>query len=145
MILLDVNILLALADLQHPHHAIAKTYFVNRSPGIWATCPLVENGFLRILLGNAYAQRVENPQTARAILDQMILSSAGHQFWLDDLSLRDESHFPTLPHSKHLTDCYLLAMAVKRGGQFVTFDRRIDPSWVPGGSQALLVLETRNP
>jgi hypothetical protein len=50
-----------------------------------------------------------------------------------------------LPHSKHLTDCYLLALAVKRGAKFATFDRRIDPLWVPGGKDALVILETANP
>lgn len=145
MNLLDVNILLALADPKHPHHAIAKNFFVNKRPGAWATCPLVENGFLRILSGNSYAHRVDSPRTARVILDQMIRSSPGHQFWPDDLSLCDSANFPDLPSAKHLTDCYLLALTVKRGGKLVTFDRRIDPSWVAGGSKALLVLETTSP
>ena len=141
MTLLDVNVLLALADPLHTHHELAKQFFVNRHPAAWATCPLVENGFLRVLSGHTYANRVDSPQTARIILDQMIASSSGHQFWPDDLSLCDASQFPDLPNSKHLTDCYLLALAVKRGGKFVTFDRRIDPAWVPGGAHALLVLE----
>lgn len=141
MILLDVNILLALADSLHPHHQRAKDFFVSQLHGGWATCPLVENGFLRILSGNTYANRVESPGVARMILAQMIRSSPGHQFWPDDLSFCTDSYFPELPHSKHLTDCYLLALAVKRGGKFATFDRRIDPSWVPGGAHALLVLD----
>jgi uncharacterized protein len=141
MTLLDVNVLLALADSLHPHHQRAKIFFVNRQPDAWATCPLVENGFLRILSGSSYANRVDSTKTARIVLDQMIRSTPGHQFWPDDLSLRDSINFPDLPHAKHLTDCYLLALAVKRGGKFVTFDRRIDPSWVVGGSHALLVLD----
>lgn len=145
MTLLDVNVLLALADSLHPHHHRAKIFFVNRQPDAWATCPLVENGFLRILSGNSYANRVDTPKTARIVLDQMIRVSPGHQFWPDDLSLCDDSYFQDLPHSKHLTDCYLLALAVKRGGKFVTFDRRIDPSWVLGGAKALLMLDSPTP
>lgn len=65
----------------------------------------------------------------------------GHQFWPDDLSLCDSAHFPDLPSATHLTDCYLFALAVKHGGKLVTFDRGIDPAWIPGGKKALLVLD----
>ena len=145
MTLLDVNVLLALVDPLHAHHERAKHFFVNRHPAAWATCPMVENGFLRVLSGTAYANRVDSPKTARILLDQMIASSSGHQFWPDDLSLRDPSLFPDLPHSKHLTDCYLLALAVKRGGKLATFDHRINPASVPGGAHALMVLDPQVP
>lgn len=46
-----------------------------------------------------------------------------------------------LAAAKHLTDCYLLARAVTRGGKFATFDQRIDPAWVRGGHQALLLIQ----
>lgn len=51
MTLLDVNVLLALVDPLHAHHERAKHFFVNRHPAAWATCPIVENGFLRVLSG----------------------------------------------------------------------------------------------
>ncbi len=144
MNLLDVNILLALADSEHSHHSCAKAFFTGvRSTG-WATCPIVENGFSRILSGRSYARPVASPQIARLILER-IMRFPGHQFWPDDLSLCDHACFPNLPHSKHLTDCYLLALAVKRGGKLVTFDRGINSTWMPGGDQALLVLETESP
>ncbi len=141
MNLLDVNVLLALVDANHACHYRAKHFFVSRQPAAWATCPLVENGFLRILSGSAYPNRVDSPKIARLLLDQMILSSVGHQFWPDDLTMCDAKIFPDLPSAKQLTDCYLLALAVKRGGKLVTFDRRIDPAWVKGGARALLVLD----
>jgi hypothetical protein len=39
-----------------------------------------------------------------------------------------------------LTDFYLLALAVRHGGVFATFDGKIDPSLIPGGTSAYLVL-----
>ena len=69
-----------------------------------------------------------------------LMNEPGYQFWHDDLSLMDRSAMPLLPGSKHLTDIYLLALAVKHGGKFVTLDYRIEPSVVPQGEDALLVL-----
>ena len=132
MTLLDVNVLLALVDPLHAHHERTKHFFVNRHPAAWATCPIVENGFLRVLSGTGYANRVDSPKTARILLDQMIASSSGHQFWPDDVSLSDRRLFPALPASRHLTDLYLLGLAVKHGGRFATFDQNIDASLIPG-------------
>lgn len=138
--LVDVNVLLILANPASPFHGAAKSFFKRAMSQGWATCPLTENGFLRILGHPGFAGGAGSPRDARQILRQWT-STPGHQFWPDDLSLCDTTRLPDLPSAKHLTGCYLLALAVKRGGTLATFDRRIDPAWVPGGSQALLVLE----
>jgi predicted nucleic acid-binding protein len=44
------------------------------------------------------------------------------------------------PAADDLADIYLLALAVKRGGRFATFDAGLDASLVPGGEAALLKL-----
>lgn len=49
--------------------------------------------------------------------------------------------FPSLPIPQVLTDTYLLGLAVKHGGQLVTFDTRIDPSLIPGGRRAFRLLD----
>lgn len=134
--LLDVNVLIALCDPAHPQAASARHFFQSTLSGDgWATCPLVENGFLRILGDPRYPGGPGNPQAARLILDGL-LASPGHQFWPDDLSLTDRLVFPALPNSKHLTGLYLLALAVKHGARFATFDHSIDPSVLPGGPTA---------
>ena len=47
-----------------------------------------------------------------------------------------------LSFSKHLTDIYLVALAVKHEGFLVTFDRRITVTAIPGAtSKHLLVPE----
>jgi uncharacterized protein len=138
--LLDVNILIALCDPAHPHATAARDFFgASLARNGWATCPLVENGFLRILGSRKYPGGPGSPQSARPILAGL-LAAPGHQFWEDDLALTDTSIFPTLPPSDGLTDIYLLALAVKHGGYFATFDQSIDPSLITGGPAALLKL-----
>ena len=142
--LADVNLLLFLADPASPYHSAAKSFFKRASTEGWATCPISENGFVRILGNPRFPGGPGTTQAARMTLQQW-KSTPGHQFWPDDLSLCDSVNFPDLPSAKHLTDCYLLALAVKHGGKLVTFDRGIDPAGIPGGKEALLVLDAANP
>jgi predicted nucleic acid-binding protein len=52
--LLDVNLLVALFDEAHVHHLRAHEWLKeNRSKG-WATCPITQNGCLRILSQPSY-------------------------------------------------------------------------------------------
>ena len=139
MHLLDVNILIALGDPVHTHHQRARSWFLSPARDAWATCPLTENGFVRIVGQNAYQSFTGATEDARAALN-VLTSNPGHQFWPDSLSLRDKVVFPQLSRSKHLTDFYLLALAVSRKGKFATLDPRVDPSLVPGGPQAYFLL-----
>jgi toxin-antitoxin system PIN domain toxin len=135
--LLDANVLLALGDENHPHHSAALRFMedVAIRQG-WATCPLTENAFLRIMGRVRPAGGGMSPEDARLSLHS-IIANPGHNFWTDDLSLTDSLTFPSLPAAKDLTDIYLLALAVKHRARFATFDAGIDPSLVPGGPQAL--------
>jgi toxin-antitoxin system PIN domain toxin len=140
--LLDANALIALGDANHPHREAALRFFKESATVAgWATCPLTENAFLRILGGSGYPDGPGTPSEARLLLSRL-LAAPGHQFWSDDLSLGDTGLFPVLPASRHLTDLYLLGLAVKRGGRLATFDAGIDPAWVPGGAAALLLIPT---
>ena len=137
--LVDANVLIALGDSNHVHHARVQTWFHSERGRAWATCPLTENAFLRIVGTASYPSNIGEPGVVRTVLEQMC-SFPGHQFWEDSLSLRDMIVFPTLPSSKHLTDIYLLALAVARGGRLATLDRRIDPATVPGGELAYFLV-----
>lgn len=142
ILLLDVNVLIALGDANHPHRAAALHFFEKSATTEgWATCPISENAFLRILGGNGYRNGPKSTQAASKLLET-ILAAPGHQFWVDDISMLNKLYFPKLPASKHLTDLYLLALAVKRGGRFATFDQNIDPTLIPGGAAALTVIPT---
>ena len=90
--------------------------------------------------GRGYLGGLGSPMEVRPLLDAL-RAAPGHQFWPDDVSLSDRRLFPALPASRHLTDLYLLGLAVKHGGRFATFDQNIDASLIPGGRAALFIIE----
>lgn len=139
MHLLDVNILIALGDPAHAHHQRSRTWFLSPEREAWATCPLTENGFVRIVGHPGYPGFGGGTTEARTAL-RALTSAPGHQFWPDDLSVMDSAVFPRIASSKHLTDQYLLALAVHRSGILATLDQRIDAAVVSGGSAACFVL-----
>jgi len=141
MFLLDVNVLIALADADHQQHHAAAVFFQKVLLTGWATCPLTENGFLRIFGHPNYEGGAGTTDQARFIL-KTFRECPGHQFWPDGLSLCELSKFPVLPASKHLTDYYLLALALEKGGRLASFDRRIDPGLLPGGRSAYSIIDS---
>jgi predicted nucleic acid-binding protein len=52
--LLDVNFLVALFDPDHIHHDAAHDWFADERAHGWATCPLTENGLVRVVTNAAY-------------------------------------------------------------------------------------------
>lgn len=141
MTLLDVNLLIALCDADHVHHRPAAQWFrIHRSDG-WATCPLTENGLLRIVGHTGYPGGPGSPEDVRPLL-QRLRSIPGHVFWEDGISVADSQALPSLQGvtSRQLTDVYLLALAVYRGAALATLDTRLDPSSVPDGPQSLVLI-----
>jgi toxin-antitoxin system PIN domain toxin len=139
--LLDVNVLVALFDPDHVHHDAAHQWFAaSREPG-WATCPLTENGVVRILSNPAYSGTSEATDSVVRRLSAFC-ASGQHVFWDDSLSIRDERIFKRpLPIShRQLTDVYLLGLAKSRGGRIASFDRRIPLGAVIGAGAGHLEL-----
>lgn len=139
--LLDVNVLLALLDSEHVHHGKAMSWLRGLATPSWASCPTTQNGFIRIVSHSGYRQGLS--VQAAVILLSEACGSSHHQFWPDDLSLLDAKHFDRsrLVTSKQLTDIYLLALAVMRGGCLVTLDTRVSTVAVPAAKpENLLVL-----
>ena len=137
--LLDANILIAMADPGHVHHRRVQQWFHSEPGRGWATCPLTENAFLRILSAPTYPGSPGDPMTVRQLLTRMC-AFPGHQFWPDHLTLSDPIRFPALPVSKHLTDFYLLALADSHQGKLATLDRRIDPNLLQDGAKAYFLV-----
>lgn len=141
--LLDVNVLIALLDARHVHHATAAHWLSDHlstaSTARWASCPLTQNGCLRILSNRAYAQH--QPLAAVAARLAEATGTPHHEFWPDDLSVLDPPHFAQdrWLHSRQITDAYLLALAVHRDGVFVTLDRGIDLSLAVGATPRHLI------
>ena len=138
MHLLDVNVVVALCDTAHEFHEDAGAWFGGVRSGGWATCPITENGLVRIFGHPAYPDGPGSPAKARIFL-QALTRTPGHAFWADDVSIADSVVFPSLhnANSSSLTDLYLLGLAIHRGARFATFDRHIDTSIFPGDLAAL--------
>ena len=142
--LLDVNMLLALCDPRHVHHDLAHRWFVAKGKAAWATCPIVENGLIRIASHPSYPNSPGRGSLAANILRQFC-QQAGHHFWPDDVSLMDERLFRLGPilSANHTTDVYLLGLAIKHGGKLATLDGSIPTPVAIGGEAALELVATR--
>lgn len=139
--LLDVNVLIALLDRAHQSHPAARRWLVGAIAEGWASCPLTQNGVIRILSQPGYPNRV-SPSEAAGLLREAT-ATPHHAFWPDDLSMLDDRRFdPTRLHGpRQVTDAYLLGLAVAHGGRLVTLDRRIPLAGVRDAeSRHLIVL-----
>lgn len=137
-VLLDVNVLIALIDPGHVGHEAAHVWFDTTGREDWATCPLTENGVMRIVGHPRYPNTPGSPAVAAGIV-ATLRRLPGHRFWPDDLSLvgSDLVDVARVLTSAQVTDTYLLALAASKGGQLATFDRRLVTTAVRGGKAAL--------
>jgi hypothetical protein len=125
--LLDVNALLALLTENHEFHPrIAQWFAANQKSG-WATCPITQLGFVRIISNPAYVRPAAKVVSALTLLKTTLDSSAHHEFWMDDFPLTDLSVGlrNRVSGPKQIADAYLLELAIRHKGRLVTFDRRI--------------------
>ena len=137
--LLDVNVLVALFRPEHVHHELAHDWFADHHDNGWATCPLTENGFVRVL---SAPNKDSPPLRATELVDRLrtFCKSANHVFWPDAPSIRDAALFNQAFMRGHqqLTDIYLLGLATKMNGTLATFDRTIPVASVVGATRATL-------
>lgn len=129
--LLDINVLIALMDPDHAFHQRAHAWWSARQRP-WASCPITENGFIRIMSSATYSRNQSFSVADITSRLSVFISYSDHAFWPDALTLRDGEHFrhTSILSSKHLTDLYLLGLAVENKGQLVTFDQHIPLSAV---------------
>jgi uncharacterized protein len=134
--LLDVSVLVALFDPDHVHHDVAHDWFAGQRQDGWATCPITENGLLRVLSNPRYGAVTHRPPELLALLRQFC-ESGHHNFWPDTLSLCEARQFDAAAFRGHaqLTDVYLLGLAAGRRGRLATFDRTIPLAAVRGASR----------
>jgi hypothetical protein len=140
--LLDINVLIALVDPWHVFHRLSTEWMESNSIKKWATCPLTENGFLRIFGHPGYKNGPGSPAAALPFLNQMY-AAPGHEFWPLDLSFATGKTFRTLDGAgpAQLTDLYLLGLATERQGRFSTFDTGVQTSAIVNGDKHLEVIE----
>jgi toxin-antitoxin system PIN domain toxin len=139
--LLDVNVLIALLDSDHASHDPAMDWFAKQAREGWASCPITQNGCIRIMSNPGYP----NPLPVPAIVQRLAEAcrQSIHEFWPDDVSLLDSkvADSTRIHGPRQLTDIYLLALAIARDGKLVTFDTGIPIAAVRNATkQDLLIL-----
>jgi uncharacterized protein len=138
--LFDVNLLVALLDEQHVHHSRAHHWWTTARDRGWASCPLTENGFIRVISQPAYPHSL-SVSAAHELLGKQT-ADTDHVFWPADVSVLDGAVFnrEKILGPKQLTDVYLLALAVAHGGCLATMDDRVPLDAVRAATATHLVL-----
>jgi toxin-antitoxin system PIN domain toxin len=139
--LLDINVLIALIDPAHVQHDRAHEWFASKGQEAWATCPLTENGVLRIVGHPRYPNSPGSPAAVAELLISL-RELPGHAFWSDDVSFLGRHHVNVarLLDSAHVTDSYLLALARAHNGQLASFEQRLVTDAVIDGRRTLHVI-----
>ena len=138
--LLDVNVLIALFDPMHQHHERAITWLRKTIRFGWASCPITQNGFVRVITQPRYPRPIPVSDAVDRLHEAT--STPHHAFWPDDVSVVDTTRFrhDRMHGPQQLTDLYLLALAVRHEGCFVTFDQAIPISALRGAEAKHLVV-----
>lgn len=137
--LLDVNLLLALSDPMHIHHEPAHKWFEEKGQAAWATCPLTENGFIRVASHPNYPNRPGDVPAVLSIL-RKLRAVQGHQFWAEDLSILEILGTSTIITHAQITDIYLIGLAVHNKGKLATLDQHMPSGAVRGGKDTVEVI-----
>lgn len=124
--LLDTNLLIALLWPSHERHGLALKWFIRHRGRGWATCPVTQAGFVRIVSNPAFSRDAVQPREAIHVLSANT-AAKDHTFWPDELPFADAVAFTGVRLMGHqqVTDAYLLGLAVRRGGILATLDQRI--------------------
>jgi hypothetical protein len=139
--LLDVNALIAFLDLKHVHHAVMREWFFNHSQQGWATCPISENGAIRVLFQPTYPSGRRTPaEVIRALHYLKNAQSEFYSFFPDDVSFTHKwvLEFCDLIQTATVADVYLLALAHSRKARLVSFDRKLPWQAIQGASANLV-------
>lgn len=137
--LLDISTVLGLLDPGSEHHEPAHAWAARATDAMWLTCPIVQNGVIRIASQPAYPGGALGTATAVRELVREFCDDPRHAFCPDDVSVLDDGLVirPDLLTPHRITDVYLLALARRHGARLATCDRKIAGYLVQGGSAAL--------
>lgn len=142
--LLDVNVLLAWLWPAHEAHKAASSWMHNHRQEPWATCPVTEMGFLRIVTTRSFSPHAPSWAEAVGILRKHTEGSPRHYFWPDSLTSveLDRRLGKRINGPNQITDAYLLALAMQNDGRMVTFDYRMETLAAEGSveREALVIL-----
>ncbi len=116
--LLDADVLIALANPDHIHHARADSWF---NPNVqFATCPITQGSLMRYYM--RYVQRASIAAAKHVLAGFIALPN--HQFWPDDAAYTEIPEKGVMGH-RQVTDAYLVALAAKHKGAVATMDEAL--------------------
>ena len=138
--LFDVNVLLALLQPDHVHFERAQQWWTANEKYGWASCPLTQNGFARILSQQSYRKPFPTAEAIARLAEQ--IERTDHEFWPDNVSITDRTVFDpsSILGPNQITDAYLLALAVRNGGRLATLDQSISLRAVRGAEPRHLAI-----
>ena len=114
--LLDGNVLVALIDETHVHHAAAVRWFSGFA-GAFSTCAIAQSTLLTL------AMRLGGQGIKQAVgLLAAVTAHQRHQFWPDTLPY-DQVRWRGVIAHRQVTDAYLVNLARHHAGLLVTFDK----------------------
>jgi uncharacterized protein len=138
--LLDVNVLIALFDVEHVSHARSVEWLKAWSPRKWCSSPITQNALIRILSQPSYPRATTTQDMIVRVSEAV--AHKDHEFLADDVSFAEANRFSNTAAlgPKMVTDVYLLALAVAHDAAFITFDQRISINSVIGAKPEHLVV-----
>lgn len=122
----DLNMWLALAATQHPHHAQALTYWEQQASGQVLFCTVTALGLVRLLsqpklMGASVLGSAEASALLQAFCRQpgVAMAAPEHDGWDLFHTLLSSAELP----ARLQTDAYLAALVIANGWRLVSFDR----------------------
>jgi toxin-antitoxin system PIN domain toxin len=138
-LLLDLNVLIALAWPQHVHHERAHAWFATLAT-TWMTTPLTESGFVRLSTNPSVVTHRVSMHEALAMLAAM-RGVAGHEFLPDASTLAAPTiSLTALATSRQVTDAHLVNLAAASSARLATLDRGLERMLAPPDRGVVLVL-----
>jgi uncharacterized protein len=133
--LLDVNVLLALLWPPHTFHRSALRWFARNARQGWATSPITEAGFVRIVSNPRFSPDAPTIDHAITVLRES-QSHRTHHFWADELKVAEalQPFKGRLRGHQDVTDAYLLGLAIHKRGKLATFDQALVALLPPGNA-----------
>ena len=120
----DVNVLIALSDMDHVDHRSASNWLGQIGEGQFLLCPITEAGFVRMCMAPHVGKRAV--KEALGILREMTNLSCYAYLPILEPWLQLIQPFASRLHGyRQVTDAYLLGLAIKHDVILVTLDQHI--------------------
>ena len=122
--LLDVNVLVALAWPNHQFHDAARRWFRSSGKKGWCTCAITQLGFIRLSSNPAFTEHARTPQESAMLLARMTAHEA-HRYLDMLLAPAGEDAWARTVGHRQTTDVYLALVARAHDTKLATFDARL--------------------